>query len=252
MSETLPLDDRARRAFDRLAADLRRLFGDRLLSVIAYAPAGERTSGRRRPEGHALAVVAALRFEDLAAAAALVPAWSRAGLAVPLLVERRELERTLDVFALEYRTIAERRAVIAGEDPFEALRIDDADVRRACERQIKGHLVHLREGYLESAGRPAAVVRLVAASAPALRTCLRAIARLSHAESIGTLDDDQLAAFAARAAGADARVLARVLAFGARPRRAEAAALMPAYLEAVERLWTWVDSWRRAEPTGLR
>ena len=55
----------------------------------------------------------------------------------------------------------------------------DEDLRRACETQIKSHLVHLREGFIESGGRPQAIADLVAASAPAFAALLRNVARLN-------------------------------------------------------------------------
>ena len=57
--------------------------------------------------------------------------------------------------------------------------IAPADLRRACETQIKSHLVHLREAFIESGGKPGAVASLVKASAPAFTALLRNVARLT-------------------------------------------------------------------------
>ena len=57
--------------------------------------------------------------------------------------------------------------------------IERADLRRACETQIKSHLVHLREGFIEAGGTPRAIADLVTASAPAFVALLRNIARLN-------------------------------------------------------------------------
>ena len=67
---------------------------------------------------------------------------------------------------------------VFGDDPFEGLAVKDQDVRRACEIDVKGHLLHLRESYVESRGELSAVARLVEASAAALRTLAGNIARL--------------------------------------------------------------------------
>ena len=58
-----------------------------------------------------------------------------------------------------------------------------ADLRRACETQIKSHLVHLREGFIETGGTPRAVTELVTASAPAFGALLRNIARLNGSDA---------------------------------------------------------------------
>ena len=39
--------------------------------------------------------------------------------------------------------------VVFGKDPFDGLSIRREDLRRACEVQVKSHLLHLREDYLE-------------------------------------------------------------------------------------------------------
>ena len=61
---------------------------------------------------------------------------------------------------------------MAGHDPFAGLRIDAADLRHACEVKARGHLLHLREGYLEAHGRSDAVAELIGDSAPALAALL--------------------------------------------------------------------------------
>src|SRR6266545_2701064 len=161
-SAALSPDERA--ALDGLAADLRRVFGARLLSVVAY---GLKTPSPPPRLLHSLALLERLAFADLAACAPLAAAWRRRALAVPLLLEREEFFRTLDVFPLEYGDIIASHVVIAGADPFGGTRVSPADVRRACELAAKSHLIHLREGFLETGGSSPAVSELIAAPARA-------------------------------------------------------------------------------------
>jgi hypothetical protein len=96
-----------------------------------------------------------------------VPAWRRERLATPLILPEDEFRRSLDAFPLEFGEIVRVHERVFGDDPFAGIAVTREDLRRACETQIKSHLLHLREGYLESGGRPEAVAELVAASAPA-------------------------------------------------------------------------------------
>jgi hypothetical protein len=214
--------------------DLQRVFGSRLLSLIAYA------GGRR------MVVVASLTPDDLAALVPLAGRWRADGVGAPLLMTRRELERTLDIFPIEYAQIVATRELLAGVDPFAGLSIGTSHLRRACERQVKSHLIHLREGFLESGGRPSALTELVTSSAPAFRALLHAVSRLTDKAAEGTpgLDDDEsLARFAESELGMHGGVVRDVL--GAdRGRPFEAQALMPAYLTEMERLWSTVDDWQ--------
>lgn len=210
-------------AFDAFVRDLGRIFGDRLTSLLAYGDSNE-------DDGvHTLALVEQLTFGDLAACVPLTSGWHRAGLATPLILTRDEFRRTLDVFALEYGDIIARHVVLAGHDPFTAISVPDADVRRACELQAKSHLIHLREGFLETGGDAGAVAQLIAASAPAFRALLGNLERLEPG--------------AAKRVGIPAD-LEREVSSAADSTISDPSALLARYVAAVERLWQYVDGWR--------
>ncbi len=234
-SASLTTDERG--ALDGLAAELRRVFGARLHSVVAYGLHTPASAGRLL---HSLALVDRLAFEDLAACAPFAAGWHRRSLAVPLILEREEFLRTLDVFPLEYGDIIAHHVLVAGADPFVGATVSPADVRRACELSAKSHLIHLREGFVETGGEAQAVGRLIAASAPAFSALLRNIARLADDH------DGDLAETAERQIGIPASVVREVISAGAGTRStiAEPTALMSHYIAAAERVWEYVDTWR--------
>ena len=226
-----------RRAYDLLAGDLEHVFGARLVSVVAYQAASDHDTR------HALVLVEKLAFQDLVACVPLTESWRRHGLAVPLLLEENEFRRTLDVFPLEYGGLLARHAVVRGRNPFDAVAIAPADVRRACELQAKSHLIHLREGFLETRGDAAAVAHLIAASARPFRSLLANIARL---EGAAAGEDEALAAFAGDRIGVPAAVVRDVLASGTIGHSAviDPNALMARYIEAAGRVWAFADQWK--------
>ena len=172
------LTDRQRAALETLLRDLRTIFGARLHALVAY---GVVSTNVHESYVRTLGLVERVAFDDLARAVPLAAEWLRRGLAVPLLLSRHEFERTLDVFPLEYGGIIASHQVVVGEDVLAGLRVSDADLRRGIELQAKSHLIHLREGYIESGGHPKAVGQLIAASAPARSTSSTARSRLSRA-----------------------------------------------------------------------
>ena len=209
-------------AFETLTRDLRRVFGDRLVSLLAY--------GERDDDGiHTLALVDQLTFVDLTKCVPLTPSWHRLGLATPLIQTGDEFRRSLDVFPLEYGDIIARHRVVSGADPFTSLNVAEADLRRGCERQVKSHLIHLREGFLETGGNGAEVAALIAASATPLR---KLAAQL-----------EELEPGAAAHAGINSDLI-REVGSAANTTIADPSALLVRYLTAVERLWQYVDSWR--------
>jgi hypothetical protein len=208
-----------------IADDLRTLFGPRLRSVVEY------DGGHTRTGTHTLAIIDGLTAADLHAAAAKVPAWHRAQFATPLLFGAHEFEEALDAFPLEFSAILARHRVLAGPDPFTTRSVDPADLRRACELQARSHLLHLRQGYLETGGRPDAVATLITRSAPSFRGLLDSLERLEGARP-----------HVATGIAADIAALAGVTTLS----EAEAERLFPAYVDAVERLVKYIDGWTAA------
>jgi hypothetical protein len=211
-------------AVSALNRDMRTMFGDRLRSVVAYAIT-DRTPDTAQPT---LVIVDALTPADLRACAALVVKWHESGLATPLILEASEFERSLDAFPYEFGAILADHAIVSGESPFAGLRVDPADMRRACEIQARSHLLHLREGYIETQGRSDALAELIARSAAPLSALLRSVARL---KGVSTADG----------------VLTQVAGLNGKELSPEAARrLFPDYLSAVEYLTAEIDRWGRA------
>lgn len=224
-------------AVQTLERELRGVFGSRLQSLITYGMRGEAA-----PPIRTMALVESLSEEDLRACAARARAWHDAGLATPLLLPAQEFARSLDVFPLELGAIMADHVVVSGAPPFDRLAVDAADVRRACEVQARGHLLHLREGFVEAAGNNDALAVLLVQSAPALSVLLKSIARLD-----GRTDNDAAAAGrrAERILGVAGGTMTDVieLAHVHEISGAEAARIFPAHLGAVERLVEYVDGW---------
>ena len=223
-----------------LAADLRSVFGDRLRSVVAYGPHLE---GDGDAPLTCLALVASLTADDLQGCARLAPRWARAQVATPLILPESEFRRSLDVFPLEYGEIIRAHERVFGDDPFAGVAISPDDLRRACETQIKSHLVHLRETFIESGGKPGALASLVKASAPAFTALLRNVARLN---GVLTSDRAEATRLGARAVQISEHLVADLLSLeqSGGMVAVDSARLLPEYLAASEQLAHAVDTWR--------
>lgn len=229
------MDSAHRGALTTVLRDLQLVFGERLTAFLSYGEA-------RRDVVSSLALVTTLTAEDLSACAARAKAWHAEGAATPLLLARDEFVRSLDAFPIEYGEILDTRDVLFGVDPFTGLTIQPGDLRRACEVQVKSHLLHLRENYVECGAKPSDVARLVADSAPAFEAVLRRLARLDDRPA---RTPAEIGAYAASRPALDPRVVGDVLALvnsndGA---PVSAARLFPEYLAAVEQLARFIDRW---------
>ena len=218
--------------------DLQQIFGDRLQAFVAHGRAHESPAP-------SLAIVRSVTADDLAACAARASSWRRGGSATPLVLSRDEFAGSLDAFPIEFGEIIDTHRVIFGADPFSGLSIRPDDLRRACEVQVKSHLLHLRENYMECGGSPSAIATLVADSAPGFAALLR---RLASLDGMPNDTDAQLGAYAAARPGLDPRVVGNLLAIMASGSGAgvDAVRLFPAYLAAVEQLARFIDAWKQA------
>jgi len=238
------------RAVDALSRDLDQVFGPRLRSLVVYP--GHQADG----SVHSMALVDNLVFRDLVACLPYTEAWHHRGAAVPLLLTAEELRRTVDCFPLEYASIIADYGVVRGEDPLRGVSVDVEDLRRACEVQAKSHLIHLREGFLESHAETTRVARLITASAAPLRALLTNIARLPAIASAkaglqnsgveNASSDEALAKMAEERMGVSAALIRTVLATSGQGPSAVAdpSHLLSGYIDAAQKIWQYVDRWQ--------
>ena len=205
------------------------MLGDRFVALVATGPASS------------VAFATALGAGDFEAFGALDETWHHDQLETPLLLTLDEFRRSLDAFPLEYQALLDRHVVIAGAAPLAGVRLDAGHLRRACETQAKGHLIHLRQGWVDAAGHADRLAALIGQSAASLRVVLANVARLSG--QTGDVADGAPLRGAALA-GLNTDLVASVLAVEDNLElAAPLVARLPEYLAAAERLWAFVDGW---------
>jgi hypothetical protein len=211
-------------ALRELDADLRNIFGARLRSLVAHG-------NQQRPDTPVatVALVDVLTAADLRSCAARAYRWHTQGLATPLILGEDEFMRSLDAFPFEFGAILADYERVSGADPFAALSVEPADLRRACEVQARSHLLHLREAYIETLGRADELADLIVRSSAALAALLKNVALLSPAPP-----------------ASEALVRVAELAPAGTISAAEADRLFPEYLLGVEQLVAALDRWRAA------
>ena len=110
------------RAVETLASDLDHIFGVRLQSLVVYP--GNQADGSL----HSCAIVDGLGFRDLVACLPQTEGWHQRGIAVPLMLASGELERTIDIFPLEYSAILADYGIPIVETRYVASSADAADM----------------------------------------------------------------------------------------------------------------------------
>lgn len=227
---------------EQLVEQLKQSLGGRLRSVVLY---GSATTGDFLPgvSNYNLLVIAQ-RF-DLATLndlAATVARWVRKGHQPPLLFTPGQFAASADSFPIELLDIQQSRQVLFGTDPVADLQVSPEHLRLQLEREFKGKLLALREGYLMTGGKPKYVAALLTSSLSGVLVVFRAALRLFR-ESVPASKLDAL------------RLLADQIAFDPEPwltvealkresrslRRMDVGALFASCLEVLEQVSEAVD-----------
>lgn len=171
-----------------LVQQLQMHLGENLLGVTVV---GSALTDDFRPGASDINTVALLERHDSAslnAVASIMRPLSRRDLSPPLLVTPWYIERSRDVFGVEFLDFQLTHQTILGEDPFDAIRIEKTDVRLQCERELKATQVRLRQGYIAAAGDKGLLHDLLISTGKNLAPVARAMLWLNDLERPRTMD----------------------------------------------------------------
>jgi len=163
---------------EELVDQLKQALSGRLCAAVLYgsAAAGDFMPGTSNY--NLLLVLDRLGLDELNALAKPVSRWIGEGHRPPLLFTRGQLEASADVFPIELCDIRQSRRVLFGEDPLANININQEHLRLQLERELRGKLLALREGYVVTGGRPKQVLRLIVSSLNGFLVLFRAALRL--------------------------------------------------------------------------
>jgi hypothetical protein len=129
--------------------------------------------------------------------------------------------------------------VLRGADPVRGVRVDRGDLRKALEREFRGKLLRLRQGYATHAPDPRALGTLALQSAATILVLLRGL--LSLVGKPVPSDPSQLASAAANALGFEIDHLLHVVRHRAEREWRCGATEFENYMEAVEQAARFLD-----------
>jgi len=105
--------------------------------------------------------------------------WRKNAPEPPLLISRAEWARASDVFPIEITDMRVGYRVLRGADPLGGTRVQRRDLRQALERELRGKLLRLRQGYAVAAGDGKVLGELAAGSAATILVLLRGLLTLA-------------------------------------------------------------------------
>jgi hypothetical protein len=168
-------------AAQRWLAPVRERLGDDFLS--AYITGGAMNPGFDPGKRHVNVLVVAkdLSLSKLDGVAASVPSSHKPPHIDPLFLTMQQVQRSLDVFPIEWLDLKERHWRLEGVDLFEALEVPDTWLRLQIEQELRGKHLRLLQEYLTGAAHPERLHAALARLASGFHTLFRSLIRL-HGE----------------------------------------------------------------------
>jgi hypothetical protein len=164
------------------AASLTEALGPNLWSVTVVGSSLTSDFAPERSDINSVVVIENYGLEVLQALAQMGKTMRKRRLAAPVLMTPAYIERSRDVFGVEWLDFQLTHHTVLGPDPFAALEFAKGDVRLQCERQFKALLVRMRQGYIRSMNRRQLLWELVQGVAHELSPYVRAMLWLADAE----------------------------------------------------------------------
>lgn len=225
-----------------LVQQLQTRLGDNLRSVVVV---GSALTDDFQSNASDINTVVLLDRHDvgaLNAVASLGKVLRRRRLSAPLLMTPFYIERSRDVFGVEFLDFQLTHETILGEDPFAAIHVEKSDVRLQCERELKAMLVRLRQGYVAAAGDMGLVEDVLIATAKGLAPLVRAMLWLTDVDRPATMEPALQKAAVQFKVDLEAAIAAERWRY-TKPRLTQSIiqSAFAAILDAVDRLTTTID-----------
>jgi hypothetical protein len=157
--------------------EMKKEFGESLTSLILYGSAAGENFIQGKSNINLLMVLKEERFSHLQKYQKLSRYWKKKGIIPPLICTREFLVKSRDVFPIEWLEIISQHIILYGENPFN-FSLDDQEIRRQCEKEIREIQIRIREAFLETGNTPREIERLALTSLNSVFPILRAVLKL--------------------------------------------------------------------------
>jgi predicted nucleotidyltransferase len=145
----------------QLVEKLRKVYGERLISVVLY---GSAACGDHQPKFsdiNILCVLEAIAPRELAACEEIARWWRERASSALLMMTEREVSESADCFAVEFIGIQRSHRLLYGKDVVTSLAIGRQSYRAQVERELRAKLLRLRQKAAGMMSRPDLLRRML-------------------------------------------------------------------------------------------
>ena len=171
------LPEETQKLLQAYTKDTKGAFGDQLEGLLIYGSAvrGEFLPGRSNL--NVLLVVTGSDRATLKRYDPILKRWGKEGVITPLFLTDREIRTFSTLFPLEFLEIQEHHRVLGGRDPFVGFHVDRGGLIDAVRQGLSGHVLRLRQRFVEAGGTDDAVLILLPLAVTSVVPLLRGIQR---------------------------------------------------------------------------
>jgi len=160
---------------DQLISDLRAAHGDNLVSIVLYGSAAAGDQVNLRSDHNLLIALERITTDDLHAAHEALREWQKLGQPIPVYFTVEELQEAADVFPIEFLQMERARKILFGRDPFEFVKISQANLRHQTEYELRTSLIRLRRLYIPASASAQKLANLMTDSLASFVALFRAV-----------------------------------------------------------------------------
>ncbi len=160
--------------------DVIELFGNDLVSIVLFGSATTNEYVHKRSDINSLVVLNEKGMADVWRAHKSVDKWRKKRIACPYFMTQTYIDASLDSFPLEFLNMRFSYQVLFGENVLKDYKIRNSDLRLQCERELKGKLLHLRQGVVLAGGKASDLKVLIAQSLSTYVAIFRALLYLKN------------------------------------------------------------------------
>lgn len=166
--------------FQEIIGDYRGVFGNDLVTIILYGSGATGEYQYKKSDINFLIVLTEEGINNLWKSLPLVRKWQKRNVTTPLFLTKKYIASALDAFPIEFLGMSMNYQLVHGEDVLKDLLIDEHDLRLALEREMRGKLLHLREGFLNTAHDTHALRMLISQSLATFTSYFAALLKLKN------------------------------------------------------------------------
>lgn len=175
------IPDKPQDVFVPLTEEYKKVFSKDLVSLIVYGSAASGFYVKGKSDINLLVVLTPEAVNSLEEALETVEYWRKRSVAVPWVMTKKFIASSLDCYPIEFLNMQNSHILIYGEDVLAPLKFKPEDLRLQIEKELKGKLILLRQGYLETEGNLKNLKQLIGRSVMAFISIFNAMLFLTQA-----------------------------------------------------------------------